>query len=115
MTGTFPPLAESGVKAAPAYIWDHMPCCSNVEMYGDLNPSQHDPPRCDARLHTPELLRSFTRRTELMTSLPISSNTSTFHTAPSAEVFVASWVASSCASMSVMGAFRFSMRLMLAA
>ena len=49
-----------------------------------------------------------------MTSLPISSNTSTFHTAPSAEVFVASWLGSSCASMSVMGAFRFNMRLMLA-
>jgi hypothetical protein len=67
----------------------------------------------DAACHTPEPLRSLTRRTELMTSLPISSNTRTFHTAPSAGV-VASWVASSWASMSVTGAFRFSMRLMLA-
>lgn len=66
----------------------------------------------DAMFHTPELRKSFTRRTELMTSLPISSKTKTFHTAPSTDVFVASW--SSCASMSVMGAFRFNMRLMLA-
>jgi hypothetical protein len=49
-----------------------------------------------------------------MTSLPISSKTSTFHAAPSAGAAVASWLASSCASMSVMGALRFSMRLMLA-
>jgi len=49
-----------------------------------------------------------------MTSLPISSKTKTFHTAPSAEAFVGSWLGSSCASMSVIGALRFSMRFMLA-
>jgi hypothetical protein len=64
--------------------------------------------------HTPELLKSFTLRTELITSRPISSKTRTFHTAPSADVPVVSWPASSCASTSVMGALRFRMRLMLA-
>lgn len=49
-----------------------------------------------------------------MTSRPISSNTSTFHTAPSAEGFVGAGPGSSCASTSVTGAFRFSMRFMLA-
>jgi hypothetical protein len=49
-----------------------------------------------------------------MTSLPISSKTKTFHTAPSVDAFVASLLGSSCASTSVMGAFRFSMRFMLA-
>lgn len=63
---------------------------------------------------TPEALKSFTRRTELMTSLPISSNTKTFHAAPSVEVFVGSVVGSSWASTSVTGALRFKMRFMLA-
>ena len=63
---------------------------------------------------TPELLKSFTLSTELMTSLPISSNTRTFHTAPSVDAFVGSLLESSCASTSVIGALRFRMRLMLA-
>ena len=50
-----------------------------------------------------------------MTSLPISSNTKTFHTAPSADGFAGSLFDSSCASTSVMGAFKFRMRFMLAA
>jgi hypothetical protein len=35
---------------------------------------------------TPELLKSLTLRTELITSRPISSKTKTFHTAPSVDV-----------------------------
>jgi hypothetical protein len=48
-----------------------------------------------------------------MTSLPISSNTSTFHVAPPAGAFWAS-IASLSASTSCMGALRLRMRLMLA-
>lgn len=65
------------------------------------------------RAHTPEALRSFTRSTELMTSLPISSKTSTFHIAPPEAASGAS-LASFWASTSVMGALRFRMRFMLA-
>jgi hypothetical protein len=91
-----------------------MPCCANVQMNRDLEEQSDITQGYNALLRTPELLKSFTLRTELMTSLPVSSNTSTFHTAPSADVLFDSWLASSCTSMSVMGAFRFNMRLMLA-
>lgn len=65
--------------------------------------------------NTPEALRSFTRRTELMTSLPISSNTSTFHIAPPGAMVSGALCESSCASTSVTGALRFKIRFMLAA
>ena len=63
--------------------------------------------------NTPEALRSFTRSTELMTSLPISSKTNTFHIAPPVAVSGASF-ASFWASISVIGALRFRIRFMLA-
>lgn len=49
-----------------------------------------------------------------MTSLPISSKTKTFHAASSPDGADGSVAASSWASMSVMGALRLRMRLMLA-
>lgn len=100
--------------AGGPYIGYQMPGCVDIEMYCDLASLSVYVHGFGMLASTPEARKSFTRSTELITSLPISSKTRTFHVALSAEGLAGSGWESSWASMSVMGAFRLRMRFMLA-